>query len=101
MNCLSVCWIHEGMPYVDESKLYKCGCGGSPIVDFIFDYDTKQFKGAFVVCKKCGITTQFEENIDKAIEIWQNCFNVTHYHNEFCRFGDDDRSLGGFHGDDD
>ena len=63
------------MPYVDESQLPKCGCGGSPIVDFIFDYETKQFKGAFIMCKECGITTQFEENIDVAIKTWKKVFS--------------------------
>ncbi len=82
MNYLSVYWTHEGMPYVDESKLNKCGCGGSPMVDFIFDYDTKQFKEAAVMCKKCGITTQLEADIDEAIKTWQNAFSkdYSEYH---------------------
>ena len=75
MNCLSVYWTDEGMPYVDESKLNKCGCGGSPMVDFIFDYDTKQFKEAAVMCKECGMTTQLEDNFDEAIKTWQNAFS--------------------------
>ena len=99
MNYFTVYWIHEGMPYIDETKLYKCGCGGSPIVDFIFDYDKKKFSEVSIKCKECGITTQIVDNIDEAIEIWQNCFDVTHYHNEWCRFNDDDVCLGGFHGE--
>lgn len=99
MKCLSVYWIHEGMPYVDESKLYKCGCGGSPKVEFLFDYETQQFIDASITCKECGITTELIDDIDKVIEIWQNAFGISHYHNTFCRFGDDDRALGGFHGD--
>ena len=51
MNCLSVYWIHEGMPYIDESKLPKCGCGGSPIVDFVFDYDKNNLQ-KFQLCVK-------------------------------------------------
>ena len=75
MNCLSVYWIHEGMPYVDESKLRKCGCGGSPIVDFTFDYDEKQFKETAIMCKRCGIATQIEDSIDEAIAVWNKAFS--------------------------
>jgi hypothetical protein len=75
MNCPSVYCIHEGKPYVDESKLNKCGCGGSPMVDFIFDYETQQFIDASIMCKECGITTQIEINIDEAIKTWQNAFS--------------------------
>ena len=100
MNC-SVYWIHEGMPYVDESKLKNCGCGGSPIVDFLFDYETQQFIDASITCKECGMTTQLIDDIDKVIKTWQNAFETDHYHKEFCRFNDDDICLGGFHGDDD
>jgi hypothetical protein len=46
------------MPYIDESKLPKCGCGGSPIVNFVFDYDKKEFGETSIMCKKCGIATQ-------------------------------------------
>ena len=45
------------------------------MVDFIFDYETKQFKSAFVVCNECGITTQLEENIEDAIKTWQKAFS--------------------------
>lgn len=75
MNCSSVYWIHEGIPYVDESKLKKCGCGGSPIVDFLFDYETKQFIDASITCKECGMTTQIEDNIDEAIRVWNKAFS--------------------------
>ncbi len=75
MNCSSVYWIHEGMPYVDESKLKKCGCGGSPMVEFLFDYETQQFIDASITCKECGITTQLIDDIDKAIKIWQKAFS--------------------------
>lgn len=71
---LSVYHIREGKPYIDESKLPKCGCGGSPIVDFLFDYETQQFIDASIMCKECGITTQLIDDIDKAIKIWQNAF---------------------------
>jgi hypothetical protein len=27
------------------------------------------------MCKKCGMTTQLEENIDEAIKTWQNAFS--------------------------
>lgn len=75
MNCSSVYWIHEGMPYVDESKLKKCGCGGSPIVDFLFDYETKQFIDASITCKECGMTTQLKDDIDEAIRVWNKAFS--------------------------
>jgi hypothetical protein len=73
-NNLSVYWIHEGKAYVDESKLNKCGCGGSPRVEFLFDPETQQFIDASITCKECGITTQLLEGIE-AIEIWQNAFS--------------------------
>lgn len=75
MNCLSVYWIHEEMPYVDESNLPKCGCGGSPVVDFVFDYDKKEFGATAILCKKCGMTTQIEDNIDEAIRVWKKAFS--------------------------
>lgn len=72
---MTVYWIHEGMPYVDESKLPKCGCGGSPKVEFLFDYETQQFIDASITCKECGITTELIDDIDKVIKIWQNAFS--------------------------
>ena len=86
MNCLSVYWIHEGMPYVDESKLPKCGCGGSPVIDFVFDYDKKEFCETSIMCKNCGITTQIEDNIDDAIRTWKNAFSkdYSEYHDHVC-----------------
>jgi hypothetical protein len=63
------------MPYVDESKLKKCGCGGSPIVDFLFDYETKQFIDASITCKECGMTTQLKDNIDEVIRVWNKAFS--------------------------
>ena len=63
------------MPYVDESKLPKCGCGGPPVVDFVFDYDKKEFGATAILCKKCGMTTQIEDNIDKAIIVWNKAFS--------------------------
>lgn len=90
-------YIENGLPYVNENELYKCGCGGSPVVDFLFDYETQQFIDASITCKECGITTQLIDDIDKAIEIWQNCFETNDYHNKFCHFNhDDDHALGGF-----
>jgi hypothetical protein len=86
MNCSSVYWIHEGMPYVDESKLKKCGCGGSPIVDFLFDYETKQFIDASITCKECGMTTQLKDDIDEVIKVWNKAFSedYSEYHDHVC-----------------
>jgi hypothetical protein len=75
MNCLSVYWIHEGMPYVDESKLPKCGCGGNPQVYFVFDYENEKFTDVSVLCKECNIQTPIVDNIDTAIKTWQNAFS--------------------------
>ena len=92
--------IENGLPLVFEDRLYKCGCGGNPQVYFVFDYENEKFTDVSVICKECNMQTPIVDNIDTAIEIWQNAFETTHYHNEWCRFDDDDRSLGGFHGDD-
>ena len=70
-------YVENGLPYVHENELYKCGCGGNPQVDFIFD--GKNFSEVSIMCKECGITTQIMDNIDEAIEIWQNCFKPDEY----------------------
>lgn len=86
MNCLSVYWIHEGMPYIDESALPKCGCGGSPMVYFVFDYENEKFTDVSVICKECNMQTPIVDNIDTAIEIWRKAFSedYSEYHDHVC-----------------
>ena len=74
MSNKKIYYIYENMPYVEEDELNICGCGGKPVVNFVFDYDSHSFKETEVYCKKCGITTGIRETIDKAINVWQKCF---------------------------
>lgn len=83
-------YISQDMPYVYEDNLYKCGCGGNPLINYRFDYDSCKFKETEIYCKECGMSTGIRDNIDEAINVWQECFDETNYHRNWCQTYNDD-----------
>ena len=52
--------------YGMSEELKRCGCGGEAIADM----DENWYYFWVVKCPKCGIQTNYYQNKEKAIEVW-------------------------------
>lgn len=71
-----IVYFNNGIGYIDEEKLPKCGCGGKAVADFHCVNDKQIFCDVEICCRKCGISTGICKTADEAIMKWMNAFKI-------------------------